>query len=287
MVLGISSMMIGGAMVWFDSKKSSDFYDQMRQVESRIREAQSENMSSLVPGYDSTPGSPCNQLDRSGCIIKGGEQVYGTAVSIAVTAPNTGSPRLRVYNLKRTTPVGYPGQEQSEGVESYSSRDVVLPANLRFEGYKIFSPSGGVCNAGSAYYRALPYQEGGDGDDFTGTNAESLVVFKKVTGAYSAFWRNNGPITWLTGTTKISYPTWANANTYSNPGLRGNYGDADYQYSSPPTPAQLAQNLVSEPCAVLWRFGSVERKAGAPSEPRFTAEINYNFVDGTTKLVTR
>lgn len=288
MVLGISSMLIGGAMAWFDSKKSTDFYDHMRQVESRVREVQSENVSSIVPGYDSSDTGPCNTATRKiglqECVLLVGEEVYGTAVSMTVPAANVGSPRMRIWYLKRGAALaGVP--PQAEDVIPYNTRDITFPADLRFEGYKIYGPeSGGVCNGSYNNYRVLPYQFGAGGVDSDTTGNESLVVFRKVTGTYNAFW-SAAAIGFSSGNVSAARPTWG--GTSGDPGWRGRYDDAKYRYNPVPTGTAATSRLVSQPCAVLWRFGSLERKAGAPDEPRFTAEINFNLVDGTTSLVTR
>jgi hypothetical protein len=279
MVLGISTLLIGGALAWFDSKKSSDFYDSVRQVESSIREAQSENVSSIVPGYNSAD-SNCNDIDRTGCIISQGQKVFGTAVSVAVSAANTGSPTLRVWYLKQTEPIGSPAV--SHGVDDYNIRNITLPIDLRFEGYKIYAPTaaGTLCNAGSTY-RNLDYDANGDGGQrFVNPASESMVVFRKVTGSYNTFWNNAG-ISINPSATTASRPVWFNYLS-SNPGWVGSYDDMNYSYSLTNT-----GNLQSQPCAVLWRFGSLERKAGDATKPRFSAEINFNLVDGTTRLVTR
>lgn len=290
MVLGISSLMIGGALAWFDARKSSDFYDQMRQVESRIREVQSENTTSIVPGYDSSASSPCNTKERKigsfKCVIGEREEVYATAVSMAVNAANTGSPDLKIWYLKKSAPSGTP--LQSEEVLDYGTRTVDLPANVRFEGYKVFPPTGPnrTCVAPAALngYRSLPFQEVASVGErsVTTPNSESLMVFRRTTGGYNAF-DASGAISFNPAAIPVSKarPVWDNS-TNINPAWRGNYDDSSYQYSS-----FTEGRLRSQPCAVLWRFGTLERKAGSPSEPRFTAEINFNLVDGTTTLVTR
>jgi hypothetical protein len=283
MVLGISSMLIGGAMAWFDSKKSTDFYDHMRQVESRVREVQSENVSSIVPGF--TENSDCKPKVLATCPIAPGEEVYGTAVSMTVPAANVGSPQMRIWYLKRGVAlVGVP--PQAEDIIPYNTRDITFPADLRFEGYKIFRPTNGnlTCNATNYNsYRNLPFLANSleaDSLKVSTTNSESLVVFRKVTGTYNAFW-SAAAIGFSDGTPG-SKPEW-DGNS-GNPGWRGSYDDPNYIYS---IPSASTARLQSQPCAVLWRFGSLERKAGAPTEPRFTAEINFNLVDGTTTLVTR
>lgn len=277
-------MLIGGAMAWFDSKKSTDFYDHMRQVESSIREAQSENVSTIVPGYGNN--SDCTPKVTSSCPIQPGEEVYGTAVSMTVPAANTGSPRLKVWYLKRGILKGIP--EQAEDIATYDDRDIILPADLRFEGYKIYEPSGGSCNvANYNSYRDLPYQIGTGGIDHGSTGSESLVVFRKVTGSYNTFWNDSGSgIGFSSGNLKGPKPVWNGSSGV--PGWRGQYDDTNYIYSPAPTGSEITSRLKSQPCAVLWRFGSLERKAGGgPNDPRFTAEINFNLVDGTTRLVTR
>lgn len=300
MVLGISSMMIGGALVWFDTRKSSDFYDQMRQLESRIREVQSQNITSIVPGYtkDDAAGTGCNSVARTGCVIGQGEEVYATAVSMAVNAVNTGGPQLKIWYLKRTAPEGL--LPQAEKIDDYNVETVDLPVNMRFEGYKVFQPNNNsdlscAAPAGLNGYRNLPHQEAVSSygeRSVTAQASETLMVFRRTTGGYNAFNNPAGAIDFTPTTVSpipSDRPTW-NAGAVPNPSWRGNYDDSGYQYANAPNPANIVASqgrLVSQPCAVLWRFGSLERKAGSPGEPRFTAEINFNLVDGTTTLVTR
>ncbi len=301
MVLAISSMMIGGSLVWFDTRKSSDFYDQMRQLESRIREVQSENTTSVVPGYEKAAGSACNQVDRTGCILESGEEVYGTAVSMLVNAAGVGSPQLKIWYLKKNRAVGAP--PQAETIDDYHVDTVSLPQNVRFEGYKVFPPTGAnlSCAAPAALngYRNLPYKASdpvaAGETNITATGSETLVVFRRTTGGYNAFNNPSGAVefdpTTVTGVPRAR-PYWNSSALpiIKNPSWRGNYDDSSYQYSPTPSPLILNESqgrLDSQPCAVLWRFGSVERQAGVPTEPRFTAEINFNLSDGTTTLVTR
>lgn len=284
-VLGISSMLIAGSFAWFDSRKSSDFYDQMRQLESRIREVQSENTSNVVPGYSSGDCSPMTPA----CPLHTDEEVYATGVSMAIRAS---SPELKIWYLKKNAPIAIP--PQAETIESYYTNNVVLPANLRFEGYKVFPPNAsGVCPAATLDgYRNLPHLEASSVGEtsITAADSESLLVFRRTTGSYNAFNNPAGAvsITPNSVTTAHSRPTYPNGNSNgNNPAWRGSYNDSSYIYNPLPNSAQSQRRLLSQPCAVLWRFGSVERSASDNTVPRFTAEINFNLVDGTTTLVTR
>lgn len=293
MVLGISSLMIGGALAWFDTRKSSDFYDQVRQIESRIREVQSENASSLVPGYnkDDSPGTGCNSDSRSGCVIGQGEEVFGTAVSVAV--PNAGdtSTRLRILYLKRGPESGAPSQ--ASWVQDYDRRDISLPANIKLEGFTVFGNA--TCTPPGAYNSwrnlpATPPAPSADVRDFNSPGNRSMLVFRRTTGGYNAFWPSwtaAPPADVSQVLTNANRPVWSNVNASSSPGWLGSYDDNSFAYQTTPSGSDATNRLQSQPCAVLWRFGSVDRNPSDATKPRFTAEINFNLVDGTTSLVTR
>jgi len=290
MVLGIASLMIGGAFAWFDTQKSSDFYNEVRQVESRIREVQSQNTSSQVPGYDLSGTSVCNNEDREiggvKCVLGKGEEVFGTAVAIAVPNPGDTFVKLKTIYLKKG-PESTTAPIQSLWVESYGGvKEVDLPASLKFEGFKIFGD--GLCTSGSYNsWRNLPYLVGAGGTDYTTAGNESMIVFRRTTGGYNAFWPTN-PTNFVRATANASRPAWVGAVAPSDrQGWVGSYDDATYQYSPTPTGADATNRLKSQPCAVLWRFGSTERDPSDASKPRFSADINFNLVDGTTTLVTR
>ncbi len=284
MVLGIASLMIGGAFAWFDTQKSSDFYNEVRQVESRIREVQSENTSSIVPGF--TGDSNCSPVVTSSCNkLTTGEEVFGTAVAMAVPSPGDTFVKLKTLYLKKG-PESTTAPIQSLWIESYSNREVDLPAGLRLEGFKVFGD--GLCTTGSYNsWRNLPHLVGAGGTDYTTAGNESMIVFRRTTGGYNAFWPTS-PTNFVRATANASRPAWVGAVAPSDKqGWLGSYDDATYQYSPTPTGADATNRLRSQPCAVLWRFGSTERDPSNALKPRFTAEINFNLVDGTTTLVTR
>ena len=284
MVLGIASLMIGGAFAWFDTQKSSDFYNEVRQVESRIREVQSENTSSIVPGF--TGDSNCSPVVTSSCNkLTTGEEVFGTAVAMAVPSPGDTFVKLKTLYLKKG-PESTTAPIQSLWIESYSNREVDLPAGLRLEGFKVFGD--GLCTTGSYNsWRNLPHLVGAGGTDYTTAGNESMIVFRRTTGGYNAFWPTS-PTNFVRATANASRPAWVGAVAPSDKqGWLGSYDDATYQYSPTPTGADATNRLRSQPCAVLWRFGSTERDPSDASKPRFSADINFNLVDGTTTLVTR
>lgn len=289
MVLGISSMLIAGSFAWFDARKSSDFYDQVRQIESKIREVQSENTSSMVPGYDSALGSPCNQPDRSGCAIEGGEEVFGTAVSIMV--PNTGdlSTKMRILYIKKG-PKSTTAPLQASWVQDYERSEIELPLTIKLEGFTIFGDA--TCTSG-AYnnWRNLPQTLSGPNyQDFAGAGSKSMVVFRRITGGYNAFWPSwgsGGSADIAKVLVNSSRPAWGSLASSSVPGWLGSYDDSSFIYQTTPSGSAATNRLQSQPCAVRWRFGSVERSAADNTKPRFTAEINFNLVDGTTTLVTQ
>ena len=285
MVLGIASLMIGGAFAWFDTQKSSDFYNEVRQVESRIREVQSENSSSIVPGF--TGDASCSPVVTSSCNkLTTGEEVFGTAVAMAVPNPGDTFVKLKTIYLKKG-PESATAPIQSLWVESYGGvKEVDLPASLRFEGFKVFGD--GLCTSGSYNsWRNLPHLVGAGGTDYATAGNESMIVFRRTTGGYNAFWPTN-PTNFVKATANASRPAWVGAVSPSDrQGWLGSYDDATYQYSPTPTGADATNRLQSQPCAVLWRFGSTERDPSDALKPRFTADINFNLVDGTTTLVTR
>lgn len=285
MVLGIASLMIGGAFAWFDTQKSSDFYNEVRQVESRIREVQSENSSSIVPGFTGDPN--CSPVVTSSCNkLTTGEEVFGTAVAMAVPNPGDTFVKLKTIYLKKG-PESTTAPIQSLWVESYGGiKEVDLPAGLRFEGFKVFGD--GLCTSGGYNsWRNLPHLVGAGGTDYVTAGNESMIVFRRTTGGYNAFWPTN-PTNFVRATANASRPAWVGAVSPSDrQGWLGSYDDATYQYSPTPTGADATNRLKSQPCAVLWRFGSTERDPSDASKPRFTADINFNLVDGTTTLVTR
>ena len=117
-----------------------------------------------------------------------------------------------------------------------------------------------------------------------------MIVFRRTTGGYNAFWPS-----WLAGgssdilpvTVNGSRPVWGSPASSSAPGWLGSYDDSSFIYQTTPTGPAATNRLQSQPCAVLWRLGSVERSATDNTKPRFTAEINFNLVDGTTTIQTR
>lgn len=253
-VLGISTMLIGGAFAWFNSRKSVDFYDQVRQIESQIRSVQSESVSNRAPD--------------GATAINSGEELFGTAVGIA--PENLASPQttLRVFHLKQLAP-GATGQ--SEGIDEYGGvEDIALPPTMYLAGYRIISPTDAVCSQ-----KTKPRTSGAS---VTSPAQQSLIVFRQNRVSYNAFsWPDstNIPPQLVSG----PRPTWSGSIS-GRPGWRGSYDDESYNYTSGSSSAPLA----SQPCAVLWLFDSVERNG---ANPRFTAEIQFNLLDGTTTVQTR
>lgn len=253
-VLGISTMLVGGAFAWFNSRKSVDFFDQVRQIESQIRSVQSESVSNRAPD--------------GATAISSGEELFGTAVGIAPETLATPQTTLRVFHLKQLA-AGATGQ--SEGVDEYGGvEDIPLPSSLFLAGYQNIAPTDGVCSQ-----KTKPRTSG---SGVTSPAQQSLIVFRQNRVSYNAFSLPDSTniIPQLTSGPR---PTWSGTIS-ARPGWRGSYDDESYNYTS----GSGATPLASQPCAVLWRFESVER-IGANA--RFTAEIQFNLLDGTTTVQTR
>lgn len=252
-VLGISTMLMGGVFAWFNSRRSVDFLNQVRQIESQIRSVQSESVSNRAPNGATT--------------IASGEELFGTAVGIAPEALATPQTTLRVFYLKQLAP-GPTGQ--SEGVDEYGAvENIALPSTIYLAGYRIIAPNDPVCPQ-----KTKPRTSG---VSVTSPTQQSLIVFRQNRASYNAFsWPDstNIPPRLTTG----FRPTWSGSIS-GQPGWRGSYDDESYNYTS-----VTAGPLASQPCAVLWLFDSVERNG---ANPRFTAEIQFNLLDGTTTVQTR
>jgi hypothetical protein len=246
-------MLIAGSLAWFNSRKSVDFSNQVRQIESEIRSIQSESSSNKAP--------------NGGASFASGEELFGAAVGI--TPENLATPQttMRVYYLKQTAP-GATGQ--SEGIASYSSREIQLPATLYLAGYQNIAPNDSVCS------NKVKPKTAGVG--VTNVAQQSLIVFRQISGSYNAFSRPDSATVapQLIGGPRVPW----GGTVSSTPGWRGSYDDESYNYSTGSGTGPLA----SQPCAVLWRFESVERSG---ANPRFSAEIQFNLVDGTTTVQTR
>lgn len=254
LVLGISSMLIVGSLAWFNSRKSVDFSNQVRQIESEIRSIQSESTSNKAP--------------TGGASFALGEELFGVAVG--VTPENLAAPQttMRVYYLKQTAP-GATGQ--SEGIASYSAREIQLPATLYLAGYQNIAPTDAICS------NKVKPKTAGTG--VTNVAQQSLIVFRQISGSYNAFSRPDSATVTPESVFGGPKPAWS-GTVSSRPGWRGSYDDESYNYSGSPGVGPLA----SQPCAVLWRFESVERNG---ANARFSAEIQFNLVDGTTTVQTR
>lgn len=253
MVLAISSLLIGGSLAWFDSRKSVDFNDQVRQIESEIRSIQSE--------------SSTNRSPSGGASFALGEELFGTAISISPETLATPQTTMRVYYLKQLAPAG--ASAQAEGIVSYSTREIQLPATLYLVGYQNIAPTDAVCSN-----KVKPATAG---TGVTSVSEQSLVVFRQTSGSYNAFSRPDS--TSVVAQAGGPRPVWSGTIS-SRPGWRGSYDDESYTYSGSPAAGPLA----SQPCAVLWRFESVERSG---ANARFSAEIQFNLRDGTTTVQTR
>ncbi len=91
-VLGISALLVIGANQWFSSRKSPDFFNSMRQIESVIRETQSDSASNIMPGYIAACGTTAGRNPSTGtCPIRDGEFVFGTAIGVQKQDISNGS----------------------------------------------------------------------------------------------------------------------------------------------------------------------------------------------------
>ncbi len=138
-VLGISSLLIGGSFAWFSSQRTVNFYDQMRQIESRVRKVQSDSQTNIVPGF--SPGGACNDRTNPGCVLTEGEQVFGTAISVENQAAASPT-KVRIYYLESTNPDDSL-YKRADSVVPYGpavnySEDVTLPTDMRFLGYRVY-----------------------------------------------------------------------------------------------------------------------------------------------------
>lgn len=287
-------MLIGGALAWFNTRSTSDFYNAAREFESIVRSVQSEGQSNLVPGSL----GQCTTANQPNCPIKTGEEVFGTAVGVSPSATDQTQQQIQVYSLKRGPEIN---NAQAEAIYQYSQASRDVPGAIRVEGIKIFVPSSIGCETSTESYGQ--YFE--EGNNPTGTveykanqtDAWSVVTFRRVSNSFNAFYNSSGgPIygTDIFNNNNVfptSKPTGSGSST--NAGWRGSYDDPTYRYQSPPTGAAVAAPLSSKPCAVMWRLGSIERAAGSPSigvpgtKPRFTAELVFDVKNGITRLFTR
>lgn len=252
-VLGISSLLVAGSFAWFSSKRSTDFYDSMRQVESAIREAQSEISSNYLPGQ--APG--CQTEARTACPVGKNELIFAVGVGVKVaTSANSETDdsdnKLYISNIKASTdPITKKISAVNAG--SYGSREVLLPSTMKFAGYRVSLPP---CNRPTY-------------DDWTRLNATETLK--------SAF-NDAGIITFR------KEPNVMNSFVGSTSGWATDYATG---WGGDDPVRILASNrgaVTSIPCAVMWQFESLEKAGG---NPRFTAEIVYDLTKRTTKLQTR
>ena len=248
-VLALSSMLVAGSLAWFGSKRSTDFYDQMRQIQSSINEVQSQISSNLVPGY--TANSDCNGNRGVGttCPLADNEQVLATSVAMDLAAPRTIQVKYFKASPRSTS------DPTLTSVSSYGSgQNITLPVGLHLAAVKSYSRTTGVpCSVGNQLSADSPTL-GLGGISATGT---SLVSFRRSPSVMNSFVTG--------GTSDIGvYADWGGDN-----------------------PLGLNTIPDSLPCAVVWAFESDEQVtvAGA-SQARFKGEYVFDLSNQTMRLQT-
>lgn len=316
-VLAISTMIMGGSFVWFQSQAPVNFYNDMRQIDSFVREVQNESATNAVPGYSDNPAvlASCNLPDRGKtetdpakkCPIGQDEQVFGTAVGINSRFQAT----FTVFYLKATTPTTTPPIRPTR-VEVYSQRTYQIPKTMRYAGWKRY-PQTGSCTPAMAsqdYSKLSPHDWGqpepAGGYDYplyTGATSfeqdylfgggNNLTVFRRQPNSMYIFRGRD-----------FSGPNVGQSD--ANPADMASYG-----YDNPNNATQ------SRPCAMMLELESVEGVTTpayytcpygiAPAwlnfsyncwwntvywtdetyRPRFSAEIIMNVNNNNIKLQTR
>lgn len=282
-VLGISSMILMGSFAWFGTKRTSDFADSTRQIESLVREIQSEINTNAVPGYDTSSGSACNQPDRSGCVLKKGEQVLATGIGMQSSGlpATTESRTLQFYYFKVGPLTGNPSVPLAE-VSSYATRKIELPVGIHLVWIRVYNRNGTQCGT---YW--------GDIDRIVPNDADTnTLIDKSKTTSVVTFRREPTIMNSFTGTGNLIQA--ANALPFSSvpnpPFLAGGYSSTInnprwYDGWGGDNPANFTNGttaLASLPCAVIWRFGSDEL-TGPTGPSRFTSDILFNFDQQTVR----
>lgn len=134
-VLGISSIIVAGSTAWFESQKSVTFVNEVRQLESEVRLAQSQINTNELPGF----GSGCQTAARTGCPIGQNQQVFSSLVRMNTTPGNE-----RVLTIDYLSATTNPTTKQvlANGISTYSSRNITLDAGVQYIGSRTLS---GVC----------------------------------------------------------------------------------------------------------------------------------------------
>lgn len=175
--MAISTMLMGGAMLWFRNQEGTDFYNNSRQLDAYVREIQNEASSNIVPGYTAEAG--CNTLARTNCPIGKNEEVFGTAIRID---GGSSEPKFTVYYLKAS---GRPSPSQPPTtVEAYSQQTYELPVTVRYTGSRVIS--GNNCS-----------QVARHDVDSAGFTAQDpiMIVFRRQPSAYYVFTGSNANFT--------------------------------------------------------------------------------------------
>ncbi len=322
-VLGISTMLIASSMAWFSSQKNSDFYDQMRQVESQIRKIQSDAATNIVPGYDAGSAA-CNTYPRANtCVLQTDEQVFGSAIAVQKIAGSLND-TIKIYYLKSTAPNAT--TKRSESITPFGpgsnpvaitrySDSIRLPNNVRYYGYRVYLPTPQVdgsykClvnttdttwDAGKVSWDNLAansrFREVSTSSP-TAALSYSAMVLRRQPNSYYTFWDSSSAATIydvnsidppfkqpLTPPTVDPRMTPADTLTSVAKGSvnGGYYAEYDKSYI-PPSAATQQAPLKSQPCAVVWRFGTVDQIGG---KPRLSAELVFDIQGASMRLKTR
>lgn len=263
-VLALSSMIVAGSLAWFGSKRSTDFYDQMRQIESSIREVQSEISSNLVPGYADAAGCTDYPDPSPSCPLSDGDQVLATGVGIGTDLTQSAVTRtLQVRYFKGLAADGHTITD----VRSYGEgRQVALPVGIHLAFIKSFPKSlTGTCDV--------------DGELSNSTTEVGPTVF--TTGAPStvAHW---SMITFRRSPSILN--SFGGNGVQLLAGVDVNIDPAVYADWGADNPVNTIPNT---PCATMWGFESDERVTVAGvAQARFKGEIVFNLASQTMRLQT-
>ncbi len=178
--MAISTMLMGGAMLWFREQETTDFYNNSRQLDAYVRELQSESSSNIVPGFSGNAG--CNTVARTNCPIKQNEEVFGTAMLVQ---GGSADPKFTIYYLKssgRATPSAQPTKVEAYGTpQTYE-----LPATVRYTGANRIPASGPCIPSGANYSQIARHDIGGDATGFQ-AQQPMMIVFRRQPSAYYVF----------------------------------------------------------------------------------------------------